>query len=158
MKWEGSGIENELIANQLIMQNEYWAAKCLERSILFICTKTAGQDKPGYLKYEEYSKSNKLPAIYKNARSLPEFIKSGATEGTLLLMNFQAQSKSKGPRFYAVEIPFTDWDKKKGTLKTKTGDTTIKISGNSVIATAKAMGKRKHLTMSLWVLLDCLKK
>ena len=25
-----------------------------------------------------------------------------------------------------VEIPFSDWDKKKGTLKTKTGDTTIK--------------------------------
>ena len=143
VKWEGSAIENKLIANQLIMQNEYWAAKCLERSILFICTKTAGEKLDGYLKYTKYSNSNKLPAIYKNARSLSEFIKSGATEGTLLLMNFQLESKNKGTRFYAVEIPFSGFNKGNGTLKTKTGDTKIEISGNSVTVTAKAMGKTK---------------
>ena len=143
VKWEGSAIENKLIANQLIMQNEYWAAKCLERSILFICTKTAGQDKPAYLKYKQYSKSNKLPAIYKNARSLKEFTTSGATEGTLLLMNFQLESKQKGPRFYAVEIPFKEFDGGKGTLNSDAGKVKIKISGNSVTVTAKTMGKTK---------------
>ena len=137
VKWEGSAIENKTISDKLMMQNEYWAAKCLERGVLFICNKTAGQDKPAYLKYKQYSKSNKLPAIYKNARSLSEFIKSGATEGTLLLMNFQLESQSKGTRFYVVEVPFSGFNKGKGTLKSKAGDVTIKISGNSVTVTAR---------------------
>ena len=98
-KWEGSAIKNKTISDKLIMQNEYWAAKCLERGVLFICNKTAGQDKPAYLKYKNIRRVE-LPAIYKNARSLSEFKKSGATKGTLLLMNFQLESQSKGPRFY----------------------------------------------------------
>ena len=110
----GRTIENKTISDKLMMQNEYWAAKCLERGVLFICNKTAGQDKPAYLKNKQYSKSNKLPAIYKNARSLSEFIKSGATEGTLLLMNFQLERVNRREHgFMWLKYPFQIGTKKR---------------------------------------------
>ena len=82
VQWEGPAIENKTISDKLMMQNEYWGAKCAKGN-LFICYERTGEKLKGYLEYTKYSKSNKLPAIYKNARSLPEFIKSGATEGKI---------------------------------------------------------------------------
>ena len=151
VKWEGSAIENKTISDKLMMQNEYWAAKCLERGVLFICNKTAGQDKPAYLKYTKYSKSIELPAIYKNARSLPEFKKSGATKGTLLLMNFQLESQSKGTRFYAVEIPFKEFDGGKGTLNSDAGKVKIKIVGKSVTVTARGKTFKNVPIGAFWI-------
>ena len=151
VKWEGSAIKNKTISDKLIMQNEYWAAKCLERGVLFICNKTAGQDKPAYLKYTKYSKSIELPAIYNKARSLPEFKKSGVTKGTLLLMNFQLESQSKGTRFYAVEVPFSGFNKGKGTLNSDAGKVKIKIVGKSVTVTARGKTFKNVPIGAFWI-------
>ena len=47
VKWEGSTTENKTIANQLIMQNEYWAAR-----------NQAGKERQKFIPFKELSQGN----------------------------------------------------------------------------------------------------
>ena len=137
VNWKADTKSNELVADQLIMQNEYWAAQCETRSYTGLCKKTAGKDLELYLDYNEYSGTTELPEIYDGAIDMDTFIGQKHTSGTLLLMNFQLKDKHGDKRFYVVEIEFdqADMDRNGGSFVPELGpfkEINVKIDGDNV--------------------------
>ena len=137
VKWNGDTEENSRVANELQMQNEYWAAQCETRSYTGFCKKTAGSELEHYLNYNEYSGTTQLPDIYDGAIDMDTFISSGYTSGTLLLMNYQLKDKHGDQRFYVVEIEFdqADMDETGGSFVPERGpfkQIVVEIDGNNV--------------------------